>query len=44
MECNIYYNAILISFQADLGPDKYLSDKDLQYAVKLLSSCSVSTA
>ncbi|XP_054036643.1 PX domain-containing protein kinase-like protein isoform X7 [Dryobates pubescens] len=25
---------------ADLGPDKYLSDKDLQYAVKLLSSCS----
>ncbi|KAH0630294.1 hypothetical protein JD844_013196 [Phrynosoma platyrhinos] len=26
---------------ADLGPDKYLSDKDLQCAVKLLSSCSV---
>ncbi|XP_069668120.1 PX domain-containing protein kinase-like protein isoform X10 [Haliaeetus albicilla] len=25
---------------ADPGPDKYLSDKDLQYAVKLLSSCS----
>ncbi|XP_032997230.1 PX domain-containing protein kinase-like protein isoform X3 [Lacerta agilis] len=25
---------------ADLGPDKYLSDKDLQCAVKLLSSCS----
>ncbi|XP_075289197.1 PX domain-containing protein kinase-like protein isoform X8 [Opisthocomus hoazin] len=25
---------------ADLGPDKYLSDKDFQYAVKLLSSCS----
>ncbi|XP_015277623.1 PREDICTED: PX domain-containing protein kinase-like protein isoform X3 [Gekko japonicus] len=25
---------------ADLGPDKYLSDKDLQCAVKFLSSCS----
>ncbi|XP_053144221.1 PX domain-containing protein kinase-like protein isoform X8 [Hemicordylus capensis] len=25
---------------ADLGPDKYLSDKDLQCAMKLLSSCS----
>ncbi|KAG8127931.1 hypothetical protein E2320_014814, partial [Naja naja] len=25
---------------ADLGPDKYLADRDLQCAVKLLSSCS----
>ncbi|NXF90393.1 PXK protein, partial [Eubucco bourcierii] len=30
----------LVLSWADLGPDKYLSDKDLQYAVKLLSSCS----
>ncbi|EMP30086.1 PX domain-containing protein kinase-like protein [Chelonia mydas] len=28
------------SLQADFGPDKYLSDKDFQCAVKLLSSCS----
>uniref|UniRef100_A0A8C3VCF7 PX domain containing serine/threonine kinase like n=1 Tax=Catharus ustulatus TaxID=91951 RepID=A0A8C3VCF7_CATUS len=30
----------LVLSWADLGPDKYLSDRDLQYAVKLLSSCS----
>nr|XP_020651125.1 PX domain-containing protein kinase-like protein isoform X2 [Pogona vitticeps] len=30
----------LVLSWADLGPDKYLSDKDLQCVVKLLSSCS----
>ncbi|KAJ6668138.1 hypothetical protein lerEdw1_015515 [Lerista edwardsae] len=30
----------LLFIMADLGPDKYLSDKDLQFAVKFLSSCS----
>ena len=30
--------------QADLGPDKYLSDKDFQCLIKLLPSCLVSTS
>lgn len=34
----------LSCFQADLGPDKYLSDKDFQCLIKLLPSCSVSTS
>ncbi|XP_008103638.1 PX domain-containing protein kinase-like protein isoform X2 [Anolis carolinensis] len=30
----------LVLSWADLGPDKYMSDKDLQCAVKFISSCS----
>nr|XP_036875115.1 PX domain-containing protein kinase-like protein [Manis javanica] len=34
----------LVLSWADLGPDKYLSDKDFQCLIKLLPSCSVSTS
>uniref|UniRef100_A0A8C6X2G1 PX domain containing serine/threonine kinase like n=1 Tax=Naja naja TaxID=35670 RepID=A0A8C6X2G1_NAJNA len=38
--CFFFLSHIYVFEGADLGPDKYLADRDLQCAVKLLSSCS----
>lgn len=37
------FDRLFLCLQVDLGPDKFLSDKDLQSALKLLSNPSVSS-
>lgn len=40
--CNAALTVLCINvFQVDLGPDKFLSDRDLQAAMKLLTGLSV---